>query len=268
MAGLSTALALAEAEPTASIVAARGPVSRVRCQRPQCRPAVAVAGAALARQRRRQSRAPVGARPPQSPRPRDRAAGWRPRYPASGVEPRALRIEAQGHLTATGLPASPGCSARPASSIAPAAGPHGHLAIDLDTHTVDPYRTVRALGDDGAAARHRDPRGMQRSAASRRRPMPSEVSLADGRRLSARAPSSAPTPIAASLALPESRPKAKVVYNFMVATEPLETRRLGRAAARSDRFVVELNTSYVFYRIHQGRVGLRRDRAVQALRRR
>jgi gamma-glutamylputrescine oxidase len=50
-----------------------------------------------------------------------------------------------------------------------------------------------------------------------------------------------------------SPPRAKVVRNYMVATEPLDedaVRRLGSGQL----FIVELNKSYVFYRLHRSRL--------------
>jgi glycine/D-amino acid oxidase-like deaminating enzyme len=58
-----------------------------------------------------------------------------------------------------------------------------------------------------------------------------------------------------SLTLP-ARPPAKVVYNFMVATGAsgkAGDARLDPAEAEG-AFVVELNTSYVYYRVQRGRV--------------
>jgi gamma-glutamylputrescine oxidase len=55
-----------------------------------------------------------------------------------------------------------------------------------------------------------------------------------------------------SIAAPPA-PRAKVVRNYMVATQPLDSeavRRLGDWRT----FMVELNTSYVFYRLHAGRL--------------
>ena len=50
-----------------------------------------------------------------------------------------------------------------------------------------------------------------------------------------------------------SRPRASVVRNYMLATEPLDedtVKRLGSGQV----FVVELNKDYVFYRLHRDRL--------------
>jgi glycine/D-amino acid oxidase-like deaminating enzyme len=171
--------------------------------------------------------------------------------PGGCVEPRALRIEANGLLTEAGLARVAGLLDKARLAYRTAAGPRGRLAIDLDTHTVDPYRTVRALAAlarrRGIAIHESTPvAAVEESAGG------VEVCLADGRRLAARAAVVCTNAYSGVLDLAEA-PKAKVVYNYMVATNPFVIDRLVRPGAEG-RFVVELNTAYVYYRIHRQRV--------------
>ncbi len=171
--------------------------------------------------------------------------------PGSVVEPRALRLESQGLLTATGLARVARLLEKARIEHRPAAGPGGHLAIDLATHAVDPYRTVRALGRlarrKGIAIFEQVGVRMVEETADAVR-----VACADGRELTARAAVVCTNAYTGSVALPQM-PAAKVVHNFMVATNEVVIERLVRPGAEG-RFVVELNTAYVFYRIQDGRI--------------
>ena len=50
-----------------------------------------------------------------------------------------------------------------------------------------------------------------------------------------------------------ARPRAKVLRNYMLATEPLDAEAVARLG-NGQAFTVELNKSYIFYRLHEGRL--------------
>ncbi len=171
--------------------------------------------------------------------------------PESGAAAKTLRLEAQGYFTGMGLSRVVRLIDRAGIEVRRANGPRGNVAFDLDTHAVDPYRTVVALA--GIARRrgitvleHQPVRAVEETASG------VNVVLDGGRTLGARAAIVCTNAYSGSVTLPE-KPGAKVVYNFMVATDPVSEEQLGRPGA-ADRFAIELNTSYVFYRMHQGRV--------------
>lgn len=171
--------------------------------------------------------------------------------PESGVAPKTLRLEAQGYFTAMGLSRVARLIDKAGIEVRRAEGPRGHVAFDLDTHAVDPYRTVVALAGiarrRGITILERQPaRAVEETAAGVR------VVLDGGRSLAARAAIVCTNAYSGSVELPEKAP-AKVVYNFMVATAPVTEEQLGRPGAKG-RFAIELNTSYVFYRMHEGRI--------------
>lgn len=177
----------------------------------------------------------------------------------SVVEPRVLRIEAQGRLTALGLARVARLIERAGLAHRRSQSPAGHLCVEIDTHTLDPYRTVRALA---ALAQRRGVRlaegtpvaGVEETAGGVR------IALGDGREIAARAAVVCTNAYSGSLALPE-RPAAKVVHNFMVAagSPASDPHRAAGSAPGSlhgaaGSFVVELNSSYVYYRIDRGHV--------------
>ncbi len=171
--------------------------------------------------------------------------------PESGVEPKTLRLEAQGYFTAMGLSRVARLIDKAGIEVRGAAGLRGQIAFDLDTHAVDPYRTVVALA---GIARRRGITILERQAvrAVEETAGGVKVVLADGRAMDARAAIVCTNAYSASVEVPEPV-KAKVVYNFMVATEPVSGEQIGRPGAEG-LFAIELNTSYVFYRMHQGRL--------------
>ncbi len=171
--------------------------------------------------------------------------------PGSGVEARSLRIEAQGFLTASGLVRVGRLLEKARLGHRIVAVARGQLAIDMDAHTVDPYRTVRALA---ALARRKGIAIVEQAPVRAIAERPDDVVVSGewGRELAARAAVVCTNAYTGSLALPEP-PKAKVVHNFMVATNRFEIERLVRPGVER-MFIVELNTAYVFYRIHQDRI--------------
>jgi glycine/D-amino acid oxidase-like deaminating enzyme len=171
--------------------------------------------------------------------------------PDSGVTPKTLRLEAQGYFTAMGLSRVVRLIDKAGIEVRPAKGPRGHVAFDLDTHAVDPYRTVAALAGlarrQGITIVEQQPvRAVEDTGTG------VKVMLDAGRSLEARAAIVCTNAYSGSVALPENA-NAKVVHNFMVATDPVSEALLGRPGA-GDIFGIELNTSYVFYRMHEGRI--------------
>ncbi len=171
--------------------------------------------------------------------------------PESGVTPKTLRLEAQGYFTAMGLSRVARLIDKAGIDVRPAKGPREQIAFGLETHAVDPYRTVAALA--GLARRRgitiveqQPVRAVEETTAG------VKIVLDAGLSLEARAAIVCTNAYSGSVALPEAA-KAKVVHNFMVATNPVTDTQIGWSGA-SDIFAIELNTSYVFYRMHEGRV--------------
>jgi glycine/D-amino acid oxidase-like deaminating enzyme len=171
--------------------------------------------------------------------------------PESVVTPKTLRLEAQGYFTAMGLSRVARLIDKAGIEVRQAEGPRGQIAFDLDTHAVDPYRTVVALAE---IARRRGITIVERRAARAVEETTAGVKIVldAGLSLEARAAIVCTNAYSGSVALPE-KANAKVVHNFMVATNPVTDAQIGRSGA-ADIFAIELNTSYVFYRIHEGRV--------------
>jgi gamma-glutamylputrescine oxidase len=171
--------------------------------------------------------------------------------PDSGVEARSLRMDAQGFFTERGLARVGKLLEKARLKQEVVRGPRGHLSIELDAHTVDPYRTVRALAE---LARGKGIAIIEQA------PVRSVEERADGvvvrgdagEEIAARAAVVCTNAYTASLGLPEP-PKAKVVHNFVVATNQFPIERLERPGDER-RFVVELNMSYVYYRVHKDRL--------------
>lgn len=171
--------------------------------------------------------------------------------PGSEVSPAVLRIKSQGRLVSAGL-------ARVARILAGAQVPHAigrssmdHLFIDIETSTVNPYRAVRALGE---AARQRGIIIREGASVASIEEVSSGVALtlADGRRLQARSTVVCANAYVSSIGLPE-QPRAKPVFNFMVATGKVDAASL-KDNADPRQFGVEINSSYVYWRHHAGRV--------------
>lgn len=187
------------------------------------------------------------------------AARW-----VGGIAPDAdvaaceLVLEAKGRITDAGL-------AHVSRTLDAAGIAHrfaaGHprnapRTLAIEAHTVNPYRLVRGLA---VAARergihiveHAPVREIETSGAGG-----ASVALRDGRAITAGTVVLATNAYTPGISLPEM-PRAKVVRNYMLATEPLAPAtfaRLQAAGQTSGRFVVELNAAYVFYRIHDGRL--------------
>ena len=166
-----------------------------------------------------------------------------------------LRLEASGHLTSAALDRIGRTLG--GLKIENALGRHPRSAklrtLELTGHTVQPYRlvqglarTARALGvyiQEGVRVTRVDEtaRGV-------------EIGIDGGTTMTAAKAVLCTNAYTRSLTL-ASQPRARTLFNYMIATEQLSPDSLARLHSRDD-FTVELNTAYVFYRVHKGRVVL------------
>lgn len=128
----------------------------------------------------------------------------------------------------------------------------GRRTLALPTYAVDPYALVRALADkaraEGALICEQAPVAaiIQIGAGAR-------ITLQDGRALDTRCAVVCTNAYTGTLGLPQGARKAKAVRNYMLATDVLSPELQARLG-EGRRYVVELDKSYVFYRLHQGRL--------------
>lgn len=173
--------------------------------------------------------------------------------PDGEVQPCSLHLQAVGPITTSGITEVAGVldHARIGYSLAPEARRAGKLTLELPSYMVHPFRLVRALAGYAARLGATVCEGVDVGAVE---PAPGGaiIHLAGGGYLRARRVVLCTNAYTASLAAP-SPPRAKVVRNYMVATQPLDA-ELRQQLGGDDAFVVELNRSYVFYRLHQGRL--------------
>lgn len=187
------------------------------------------------------------------------AAVWASKLaPDAEVTGTALALEAKGSITDAGL-AHVGRTLRHAGIEH--RFPVGELndgprALHLAAYTVNPYKLVRGLA---AAARARGIsiiEGAPVREIEEHHEGGATILLRDGRRIDAATVVLATNAYTPSIAMREPA-RARVVHNYMLATEPLPPRtlkRLTEAGQASGQFVVELNAAYVFYRVHDGRL--------------
>jgi glycine/D-amino acid oxidase-like deaminating enzyme len=173
--------------------------------------------------------------------------------PGTEVVPCMLRLQAMGRLSQSGLARVAATLERAgiAFGLAPDAHRSGLLTLELPTFSVHPYALVRALatyaerlGAQICEQTHVD--GI----------VPTDggvvVQLSGCAPLRTRKLVLCTNAYTGAIVAP-SAPRAKVVHNYMLATEPLEEDALGRLGS-GRTFVVELNRSYVFYRVHRRRL--------------
>jgi glycine/D-amino acid oxidase-like deaminating enzyme len=175
------------------------------------------------------------------------------KLPGSEARPCTLQLQAVGRITTSALNRLAGLLQRIeiGHSLVADANRGGKPTLELPAYTVQPYRLVRAL------AAHAATLGAQicehvAVEAIEDAPPGARIRLAGGREIRANKVVLCTNAYTGSVAL-RSRPRAKVLRNYMLATEPLDREavaRLGDGAA----FTVELNKSYIFYRVHKGRL--------------
>jgi gamma-glutamylputrescine oxidase len=180
-------------------------------------------------------------------------AGLAAKVPESEIRPCTLRLQAMGRLSASGLAKVAATLQRAAIgySLAPDPARDGKPTLDLPAHTVDPYRLVRALAVHAVAlgARICERARVESIEETRGGAL---VRLAGGRQVRAGRVLVCTNAYTSSIAM-ASPPRAKVVRNYMVATETLSEDAVARLG-NGRSFMVELNKSYVFYRLHEGRL--------------
>lgn len=187
------------------------------------------------------------------------AAEWaRHIAPEAEVSAIDLALESQGPIVDAGLAHISRTldAAGLAHDWPPRTSHRGPRSLVLRAHTVNPYRLATGLAAEArrrgvtiaeqAPVRSIDDGGTDGA----------RVILVDGREIQVARVILSTNAYTPSLALARP-PKARVVRNYMLATAPLGPELLAcltHAGGTSGGFVVELNTAYVFYRVHQGRL--------------
>lgn len=174
--------------------------------------------------------------------------------PTSEAASTKLHLNAMGRMTGAGLDAV--ARALDAAGIGHDVRSDlergGLRTLSLPTFCVNPYALVCALADDararGALICPQTPVASvaQQGAGAR-------VLLKCGQAIDARCVVVCTNAYTGALGVPEGARKAKPVRNYMLATEPLDA-ALRRRLGDGRRFVVEIDKSYVFYRLHEGRL--------------
>lgn len=180
-------------------------------------------------------------------------AGLEATVPESETTPCTLQLQAVGRLTTSGLAKVAATLARAGIGYALAADAErgGKPTLELPSYMVHPYRLVRALAAHASSLGTRIYEGVEVGAV-KATPGGAVVYLAQGGYLRARKVVMCTNAFTASIAAP-STPRAKVVRNHMIATQPLDEQAVQRLGG-GEAFRVELNKSHVFYRLHQGRL--------------
>ena len=175
------------------------------------------------------------------------------RLPDSQVRACTLQLQAVGRITGSALHRLAGLLARigVGQNLAFEAHRGGKPTLELPAYTVQPYRLVRALA---ARAASQGARICEHAAveAIEEAPGGAVLRLAGGRQVRASCAIVCTNGYTGSIAV-RSRPRAKVLRNYMLATEPLDAEAVARLG-NGEAFTVELNKSYIFYRLHEGRL--------------
>jgi gamma-glutamylputrescine oxidase len=168
------------------------------------------------------------------------------KVPDSEASRCTLQLQAAGRVSASGISR--------VAAVLERAGIAHDLAPDVrrnGTFAVSPYRLVRALGAyAGGLGAHICERAAVE--AVKAAPGGAVIRLAGGRTVRARKVVLCTNAYTGSISTP-STPCSKVVRNYMLATEPLD-RETQQRLGDGHSFVVELNRSYTFYRLHRGRI--------------
>ena len=173
--------------------------------------------------------------------------------PDCQIKPCTLQLQAVGRITTSALQRLSGSLARIdiGHNLACEAHRGGKPTLELPAYTVQPYRLVRALA---ARARSLGARICEHVAveAIDEAARGAVIRLAGGRQIRAHCAVLCTNAYSGSVAV-RARPRAKVLRNYMLATEPLGAEAVARLG-NGQAFTVELNKSYIFYRLHGGRV--------------
>jgi glycine/D-amino acid oxidase-like deaminating enzyme len=174
--------------------------------------------------------------------------------PESEIAPCTLHLQATGHLTTAGLGVIAQTLDRSGIDhrMIQEPGRNSRPTLTLPTFTVHPYRLVRALA---ARAIAKGALVCEQAAVAGIEPLPSgsvRVRLADGKLVEAGRVLVCTNAYTHALSGPPV-PRAKVVRNYMVETDVLDEETVARLGS-DQTFIVELNKSYIFYRLHQRRL--------------
>lgn len=173
--------------------------------------------------------------------------------PDAGITPGDLRLESKGLLTDAGLGEVAATLTRIgiAHREEPQAARPRERQVVVPAHLVHPYRLTLSLAEaaraDGISIAEQTPVAAIETTADGAR-----LTLRDGRTIAAGHVAVCANAYAADLTMP-ARVKAKAVHNYMLESGPLDAATLARLPP-PDTFVVQLNTAYVFYRVHDGRL--------------
>lgn len=173
--------------------------------------------------------------------------------PDAGIARGDLRLESKGRLTDAGLAEVAATLGRVGIEHReePQAGRPRQRQVVVPAHLVHPYKLALALADAARA----DGIGIMEGI-----PVAAVETIADGARLTLRDGTTVTAghvvvcanAYAAALTMP-ANVAAKAVHNYMLESAPLDAATLSRLPS-PNTFVVELNTAYVFYRVHEGRL--------------
>ena len=175
------------------------------------------------------------------------------KVPDSEASQCTLQLQAAGRFSASGIGRVAAVLERAGidHDLAPDSRRNGKPTLRLATFAVSPYKLVRALGAYAAGlGAHICERAAV--AAVEAAPGGAIIRLAGGRTLRARKVVLCTNAYTGSISTP-SAPCSKVVRNYMLATEPLD-RETQQRLGDGHTFVVELNRSYTFYRLHRARI--------------
>lgn len=174
--------------------------------------------------------------------------------PESEITPCTLHLQATGRLTTSGLGviAQTLDRCRIDHRMIDEPGRDGRPTMALPAFTVHPYRLVRALAARAIAkgaviCEQAAVAGIEPASSSGTR-----IRLADGTAMEAGKVLVCTNAYTHAIAGPKA-PRAKVVRNYMVETEALDDETVARLGG-GQRFIVELNKSYIFYRLRQRRL--------------
>jgi gamma-glutamylputrescine oxidase len=172
--------------------------------------------------------------------------------PECEVTPCTLHLQATGRLTSSGLGviAQTLDRCRIGHSMTQEPGRDGRPTLTLPTFTVHPYRLVRALA---ARAIAKGALVCEQAAVAAIEPSSggARIRLAGGKAVAAGKVLVCTNAYTHAIAGPKA-PRAKVVRNYMVETSVLDDETIARLGGQT--FIVELNKSYIFYRVHQRRL--------------
>lgn len=166
-----------------------------------------------------------------------------------------LRIEAAGPLTSAALEriARTLDRLRIASALSRAPRHRRRNALEITGHAVQPYRLVLGLA---AKARRLGVLICEDVRVTGIREAVSGVEIG----ITGRPAMTAATVVVCTNAYTRDialakPPAARTIFNYMIATAPIQASDLSTVGNR-EKFTVELNLAYVFWRLHQGRVVL------------